>query len=80
MDLGRANFAVEAAGMLGGIPLACRGIGKPAVGTAEIFGGPQTRHVATMQCTEGIFQSGSIPGSMIYYPCNLPDEYPIAIF
>jgi hypothetical protein len=40
VDLGRADLTAETAGMLVWMPLLCRGVGQPAIGTAKVFGRP----------------------------------------
>jgi hypothetical protein len=62
VHLDPANFAAEAAGMLGWMLLPSRGVGQSAVGTAKIFGFPYVAcHCAIMRRSERVFQPIRLP-------------------
>ena len=57
-----ANLAAETAGTPGWVLLPCRAVRQPAIGTAEIFGGPYVAcHPAIMRRIERIFQLSAFP-------------------
>ena len=68
MDIGPANLAAETARMLVWMLLLCRGVRRPAIGTAKKFGRPYVAcHPAIMRRAEHVFQRSNLPRSMTYY-------------
>jgi hypothetical protein len=62
VNLAAADLAAEAAGMLVGVMLTCRGVRQSAIGASKIFGRPYaTCHAAIMRSIARAFQRGILP-------------------